>query len=157
MLHHRKWLWMYYKMTSKTTTLPYFVFERWRSQDVILESWCSVTTWKVYIKRSPLRSWSNILARILHWEPSSFSCLVNLDEVGGVLTMSTDAAHQWLLLQLQTLCQIIRAKPWVTTREIQERLNSRTAVTMSILYDHPCVRQRQQADSPLVDRRTTRG
>ena len=38
--------------------------------------------------------------------------------------------------------KIIGAKPRVTTREIQESLNSRTAATVSALQGHPRVRQR---------------
>ena len=51
---------------SRTTTLPCFVFERWKSQDLILESWWSMTIRAAYIKTSPLRIWSNFLARMLH-------------------------------------------------------------------------------------------
>ena len=105
---------------------------------------CSLTIWKAYIKRSALRIWSNFLARMLCQEPRSSSGLVNLDEAGRVSMMSTSAAHQQLLLQLQTSRQqkkIIRAKPRVTTREIQESLSIRMAVTMSILHDHLRVRK----------------
>ena len=86
------------KQLSETTTLPYFVLERCNSQEVILESWCSVTVRRAYITRSHLWISSNLLARMLYQKPGSFSCLMNLGEAGGVSMMSTDEAHQWLLL-----------------------------------------------------------
>ena len=60
-------------------------------------SWCCLT-----MSRSPLRIWSNFMARMLRREPRAFSGLGNSDEAGVVLMMSSAMAHQQLLLWLQT-------------------------------------------------------
>ena len=51
--------------------------------------------------------------------------------------------------------KLIKAEPRVTTREIQEYLCIRTAVTMSTLYDHLCVRKQCARSIPcsLTDER----
>ena len=75
---------------------------------------------------------------MLRRERRYVSGFVNLDEAGGVPVTLTGAAHQRLLLRLQTWRQwkkINRAEPRVTTREIQECLSIGTAATMSILRD----------------------
>ena len=48
---------------------------------------------KAYIKRSPSRIRNNFLAGMHRPEPRSFSCVMNLDEAGGVSMMSIGTAH----------------------------------------------------------------
>ena len=97
--------WFWNKQLSKTTTLLYFAFGRWSSQDIILESRYSMTVWRPYITRSPLR------IKATFWQECTIQnlglfccccCLMNLDKAGRVSMMSTGAAHQRLLLRFQT-------------------------------------------------------
>ena len=75
--------------------------------------------------------------------PSRTKTFFSFDEFkrGGVWMTSSGAAHQRLLLQLQTSRQgcgkkKIKIEPRLTTLEIQESLSIGTAATMSILHNH---------------------
>ena len=102
-----------------------------------------MTIWSIYVKSSPLRIWSNLLARMFRHEPRSFSGLVNS---GGVSTMRTGPAHERLLVVMGTnkeaADKIVRTERRVTSREIQESRSIGMAATMSILHDHLRVRKR---------------
>ena len=115
----RKFSFLFYilprnKQLSKTATLPYFAFERWRSH---LESWSSMTIMKGLHQEKclVLRIWSNFLARLHRGVPRSFSGSVTLDDAGGVSMMGTDAAHQRRLLR--PIFLKLREAPW-TVREV---------------------------------------
>ena len=129
---------------SETTTLPHVAFKRWSSQDVILESWCSMTTWRAYIKRSPLKILSHFLARMLRREVRFFFWFGNFrrdrrsfDEEHRCHTLATAIA----VANIEAAEKLIRVEPIITTRDIQESLSIGTA-TMSILHDHLRVRKR---------------
>ena len=102
------------------------MFERWSSQGVVFELWCSLTTWWVYIKRSPLKLkatfWQECTVKkqgLVSWFGEFRRGRWSLDDEHWCGTPATTVT----VTNIEAVEKLTTVKPRVTTWEIPESLS----------------------------------